>query len=96
MQDALELAEAIIARKAELETPGTDVSAKLSEASKVYESTMFVRALENGKQTWMYLDLFFHERGGVAMVEHFERVRAKERADAEAAAAAAAVVETKA
>lgn len=90
MQDALDLAESIIARKDQLQISGQNTSAELSEAAQEYEESMYVRAEENANATWMYLGLFFHERGGVAMVEHFERVRAKERAEVEARADALA------
>ena len=74
MEDALHLARNIIAAK---DLWQTDKSA-MATALKEYEAEMFVRAEEYAKQTWMYLGLFFHERGGIAMVEHFERTRAQE------------------
>ena len=78
MEDALRLARHIVAAKKSWET---DKSA-FAMALQRYEADMFVRAEEYAKQTWMYLDLFFHERGGIAMVEHFERTRAQEAAAA--------------
>ena len=76
MEDALHLARNIIAAWQTEE----DKSAMVATALKDYEADMFVRAEEYAKQTWMYLGLFFHERGGIAMVEHFERTRAQEAA----------------
>ena len=77
MEDALHLARNIIAaRKTE------DDKSAMATALKDYEADMFVRAEEYARQTWMYLGLFFHERGGIAMVEHFERTRAQEAAAA--------------
>jgi flavin-dependent dehydrogenase len=97
MHDALELAHAIIAQKDSLvnpsartvigtsggfdQSPVTHMSNALGKARKIYEAVMFGRAEKNAKETMMYLDLFFHERGGVAMVEHFERVKKQEMAD---------------
>lgn len=81
MEDALHLARNIIAAKDLWET---DKSA-MATALQKYETEMFVRAEEYAKLTWMYLGLFFHERGGIAMVEHFERTRAEEAASAAAA-----------
>lgn len=78
MEDALRLARHIIAAKESRETDELAFATALQR----YEADMFVRAEEYAKQTWMYLDLFFHERGGIAMVEHFERTRAQEAAAA--------------
>ena len=72
MEDALHLARNIVAAK---DLWQTDKSA-MATALKEYEAEMFVRAEEYARQTWMYLGLFLHERGGIAMVEHFERTRA--------------------
>lgn len=80
MEDALHLARKLIAAK---DLWQTDKSA-IATALQNYEAEMFVRAEEYAKQTSMYLDLFFHERGGIAMVEHFERTRAQEVAAAAA------------
>jgi 2-polyprenyl-6-methoxyphenol hydroxylase-like FAD-dependent oxidoreductase len=88
MEDALELAKAIIARKSNWEASTFHDSISLSAAVKEYEIEVFVRAEKYAKETWMYLGLFFHERGGVAMVEHFEKVRAQEKANAEIRAVA--------
>lgn len=51
----------------------------MAAAIKEYETEMFPRAEQFAQQTLMYLDLFFHKRGGVAMVEHFDRVKEAER-----------------
>lgn len=89
MQDALELARVIIARKS-----GRDSSTLFSDrtslavALKEYEATMFVRAEENAKATWDYLGIYFNPRGAIKMVEHFEQIKMKERASADVKAAA--------
>ena len=70
MEDALELALAII----------NEPRADLANAVQQYEKAMHSRVEEYAKQSWMFLNLFFHERGGAAMMEHFERVRAQEQA----------------
>lgn len=84
MEDALELAHAIIACKASWEEvpPFSNVSG-LSAAVRQYEENMFPRAEGYARETWMYLDLFFHERGGHAMCEHFARAKEEEKAAAE-------------
>ena len=74
MEDALRLARHLVAAKESWETDKSAFAAALQR----YEADMFVRAEEYAKQTLIYLDLFFHERGGIAMVEHFERTRAQE------------------
>ncbi|KAF2686348.1 FAD/NAD(P)-binding domain-containing protein [Lentithecium fluviatile CBS 122367] len=61
MQDAMELAHAIRG------TPRADLGSGLRE----FEVAMWQRAKQNAEATMMYLNLFFHERGGYAMVEHF-------------------------
>ena len=73
MEDSLHLARNIISVKDSWQT-------NLPAALQRYDADMFVRAEEYAKQTWMYLGLFFHERGGVAMVEHFEQAHAREAA----------------
>ncbi|KAI4125439.1 MAG: hypothetical protein LQ338_004242 [Usnochroma carphineum] len=83
MEDALHLARNIVAAKDSWQTDRLSLAAALQK----YEADMWVRAEEYAKQTWMYLGLFFHERGGVAMVEHFERTRAQEAAAAKEKAA---------
>ncbi|KAJ2904203.1 FAD binding domain protein [Zalerion maritima] len=75
MQDSLFLAQRILAH---LSSDARDPS--MAQAIKEYESEMFERAEQHAKQTLMYLDLFFHNRGGVAMVEHFDKVKAEEKA----------------
>lgn len=80
MQDALELAEKLITHiKASSERPHWDAG-RASSCIAAYEEAMFDRAESYARQTMMYLDLFFHERGGKAMVEHFDRVKAAETA----------------
>lgn len=99
MQDALELARAIIASKSTWSSSDTfGAGSSLAAATKEYETAMFARAHKFAKETWMYLGLFFHQRGGIAMVEHFEQIKAqeKEAAAATAAAAAAAAAEAEA
>lgn len=97
MHDALELAHCIISRKDRFEDPAaysihyldhgfgdspwTLMNDAIGHITGVYESEMFKRAEKNAKETMMYLDLFFHERGGIAMVEHFEQVKKREMGD---------------
>ncbi|GKZ95734.1 hypothetical protein AnigIFM59636_009742 [Aspergillus niger] len=84
MEDALELARAIIARKSSWEDGQPFAGANsLSAAVGQYEQAMFPRAEGYARETWMYLNLFFNERGGHAMCEHF--AKAKEQAKVEAA-----------
>lgn len=90
MEDALHLARNIIASKPSWPTE-TERRSSLAAALAKYEAEMFVRAEDYAKQTWMYLGLFFHERGGIAMVEHFERMRAQEAAAADTVATTVAV-----
>lgn len=87
MEDALHLARNIITSKSSW---STEHKSPLATALANYEAEMFIRAEDYAKQTWMYLGLFFHERGGIAMVEHFERIRAKEAQEAVAATAVGA------
>jgi 2-polyprenyl-6-methoxyphenol hydroxylase-like FAD-dependent oxidoreductase len=68
MQDALELAHAI---------HGT-AQQRLADRLAAYEEDMWKRAKQNAEATMMYQDLFFHERGGIAMVEHFAKKREEE------------------
>ena len=68
MKDALDLARAIRGAARE----------KLSASLAAFEIDMWKRAKLNAEATVMYLDLFFHERGGVAMVEHFAKKRQDE------------------
>lgn len=84
MEDALELAHAIIACKASWEDvqPFANVSG-LSSAVRQYEESMFPRAEGYARETWMYLNLFFNERGGHAMVEHFAKAKEQEKTDSE-------------
>ncbi|KAI1208211.1 FAD/NAD(P)-binding domain-containing protein [Annulohypoxylon truncatum] len=70
MQDALDLAHTIIAKDTEPED-----SSSLSVGLQKFEVGMWARAKQNAEATIMYQDLFFHKRGGVAMVEHFAKRR---------------------
>ena len=84
MEDALHLARNIVGHKGDRSAlPNTDSKLGLAAALNDYEEAMFSRAEDYAKQTWMYLGLFFHERGGVAMVEHFEQSRAQDKASAQ-------------
>jgi hypothetical protein len=47
-----------------------------------YEQEMFARAEAYGKETLMYLNLFFHEKGGRPMLEHFAKTKEQEREQA--------------
>ena len=76
MEDALELAQHIINR-------GTQKN--LATAVSGYEDAMFDRAEKYANQSWMFLNLFFHKRGGEAMMEHFAKVRSEEQTAAAAA-----------
>ncbi|KAA8647878.1 hypothetical protein EYZ11_007519 [Aspergillus tanneri] len=83
MEDSLELARAIIACKSSWEdvqpfSKATDLSVAVCQ----YETAMFRRAEDYAKETLMYLDLFFNERGGHAMCEHFARAKEQEKAAA--------------
>ncbi|KAF1949862.1 FAD/NAD(P)-binding domain-containing protein [Byssothecium circinans] len=50
----------------------------LSERLQDFEVKMWKRAKQNAEATMMYQDLFFHKRGGIAMVEHFAKKREEE------------------
>lgn len=94
MHDALDLARLIIARKSAWDSSERfNDRAGLAAALKEYETAMFARAEENAKASWMYLNIFFNERGPIAMIEHFEKVKSQEQA---AAAEAKAVEDLKA
>lgn len=81
MQDALELSEQIV-KYAKLRAQGDLTEQKpldgLTALLGKYEAGMFKRAKQYAEESNMYLDLFFHERGGRAMVEHFQKVKATE------------------
>lgn len=96
MQDALELSQAIVSSQDNggWSTPQARQQA-LAAALRRYEEPMWKRAEENAQATAMYLDLFFHPRGGHAMIEHFEQAKAKE-AQAELAAEKSAQVQAQA
>jgi 2-polyprenyl-6-methoxyphenol hydroxylase-like FAD-dependent oxidoreductase len=70
MKDALDLVRAIAGEEGMKENPSP-----LSVRLKEFEIGMWARAKQNAEATLMYQDLFFHERGGIAMVEHFARKR---------------------
>lgn len=79
MQDALELSRELGAHQ---ETDGEGESSPISQetigkALKRYEESMWQRSNESAQATWMYLGLFFNPRGH-AMIEHFEKQKAKE------------------
>jgi 2-polyprenyl-6-methoxyphenol hydroxylase-like FAD-dependent oxidoreductase len=69
MEDALELCGAL-----------TEAGDKKSIARAVrgYEVKMWKRAHEAAELNMMYQGLFFHERGGIAMVKHFEEQKLSE------------------
>lgn len=68
MEDALELSASLIKN-----------GNMVADALREYETNMWRRAHKTAELTMMYLGLFFHERGGVAMVEHFEREKLAEQ-----------------
>ncbi|CRG92074.1 Tetracycline resistance protein from transposon Tn4351/Tn4400 [Talaromyces islandicus] len=79
MEDALELSREIrTGQDAGEWTSQTALRQSLAQAIQRYEKTMWARAEENAQATWMYLGLFFNPRGGHAMIEHFEKEKAKE------------------
>lgn len=85
-ENSLELANAVIGavksmrqRSDAAKINRIDRVKMLSEATSKYEKSMWVRATEYAKQTMMYLELFFHERGGIAMIEHFAEKRAEDK-----------------
>ena len=43
----------------------------MPDALRSYEEKMYKRAHEAAEMNKMYEGLFFHKRGGIAMVEHF-------------------------
>jgi 2-polyprenyl-6-methoxyphenol hydroxylase-like FAD-dependent oxidoreductase len=73
MEDALSLATQIKQWKE------NGASSSLIEPVRAYEEEMFARAESYAKETMMYLDLFFHERGGIAMCEQFAKAKAEEK-----------------
>jgi 2-polyprenyl-6-methoxyphenol hydroxylase-like FAD-dependent oxidoreductase len=66
MEDALELSEAL----GQAQSMGS-----VAEALQSYEVKMWKRAHEIAELNMMYQGLFFHKRGGIAMVEHFAEQR---------------------
>jgi 2-polyprenyl-6-methoxyphenol hydroxylase-like FAD-dependent oxidoreductase len=85
MQDALDLANEVTRSRDEngWKSPSL-MQASLSAAVRRYEEAMWARAKEDAERTAMYLDLFFNERGGRAMIEHFEAAKEQERNASEA------------
>lgn len=75
MKDALDLAHSIIGKETELEQKDP---LSLDVRLQKFEVEMWARAKQNAEATMMYQDLFFHKRGGVAMVEHFAKRRLEE------------------
>ncbi|KAI1086599.1 hypothetical protein F5B19DRAFT_498210 [Rostrohypoxylon terebratum] len=75
MKDALDLAHSIIGKETELEQKDP---LSLDVRLPKFEVEMWARAKQNAEATMMYQDLFFHKRGGVAMVEHFAKRRLEE------------------
>lgn len=87
MEDAMELARAVIALKPTWKGKDKFEGALgLSEAVRKYELAMFDRAEGYAKETWMYLNLFFNERGGHAMVESFAEQKKQKKKQVEAKA----------
>ena len=93
MQDALELAKRIIARKGEW-TSETDLKVSIAAATKEFELEMWPRAKANAEKTWEYLGIFFNPIGAEEMVRYFGNIKmledkakeeAKAKEDAEAA-----------
>lgn len=86
MEDALSLATQIKQWKQNVwDKAGPNASSSLLiEPVRAYEEEMFARAEAYAKETMMYFDLFFHERGGVAMCEQFAKAKAEEKAKKEA------------
>lgn len=84
MEDALSLATQIKEWKQNVwDKAGPDASSSLlMEPIRAYEEEMFTRAERYANETMMYLNLFFHERGGIAMCEQFAKAKAEEKAKA--------------
>lgn len=84
MEDALSLANQIKQWKQNAwDKAGSSASASLLiDPIRAYEEEMFSRAQRYAEETMMYYDLFFHERGGVAMCEQFAKAKAEEKAKA--------------
>lgn len=84
MEDALSLATQIKQWKERVwDKAGSNASSSLLiEPVRAYEEEMFDRAEKYAKETMMYYDLFFNERGGIAMCEQFAKAKAEEKAKA--------------
>ncbi|KAK8099645.1 FAD/NAD(P)-binding domain-containing protein [Apiospora kogelbergensis] len=70
MQDALDLAHAVAGVGWD-QRPMAPMDTRL----KQFEEAMWARAKQNAEATLMYQGLFFHDDGGIAMVEHFAKRR---------------------
>ncbi|KAI0447486.1 hypothetical protein F4803DRAFT_558854 [Xylaria telfairii] len=80
MEDALQLARSLVAcQRVCAKTAVNTHERHLSEAVRSYEDAMFLRAEAYAKETWMYLNLFFHERGGQPMCDHFANAKKQEQ-----------------
>lgn len=81
MEDALSLATQIKQWKQNVwDKAGPSASTSLLiDPVRAYEEEMFSRAQRYAEETMMYYDLFFHERGGVAMCEQFAKAKAEEK-----------------
>ncbi|KAI1120261.1 hypothetical protein F5Y10DRAFT_258767 [Nemania abortiva] len=80
MEDALQLVRSLVAcRDVCAKTAVKTHERHLSDAVRDYEEAMFIRAEAYAKETWMYLNLFFHERGGHAMCEHFAHEKQQQK-----------------
>jgi 2-polyprenyl-6-methoxyphenol hydroxylase-like FAD-dependent oxidoreductase len=84
MEDALSLANQIKQWKQSVwDKAGPSPSSSLLIGPvRAYEEEMFTRAQRYAEETMMYFDLFFHERGGIAMCEQFAKAKAEEKAKA--------------
>ncbi len=82
MEDALSLATQLKQWKKNVwDKAGPNASSSLlMEPVRAYEEEMFPRAEAYAKETMMYYDLFFNERGGIAMCEQFAKAKAEEKA----------------
>ena len=83
MEDALQLARSIVAWKDHCAKVKVEMHDRLlSDAVRDYEEAMFVRAEGYANETWMYLNLFFHERGGYPLCEHFANAKKQQQTEA--------------
>ncbi|KAI0528039.1 hypothetical protein F5B22DRAFT_16811 [Xylaria bambusicola] len=83
MEDALQLSQSLVAFNEQCgKTAVSTHDRLLSNAVRDYEEEMFVRVSEYANETWMYLNLFFHERGGYPMCEHFANAKKQQQTEA--------------